>query len=359
MPDPSAAKERIEAVFRFERPDRVPIYSWLCNDAIIEHFSGRALTPENAAEVVPQAMRGCLDLVQKTDSGALFLPEREREETDRFGFTRRYARWTNWVIGRPFADGDTAAMATFMREDIERFRTWSSAEAAQVISRVDQLQQQLGTDALVAGRTFIITGPGSYYRDGLDNFAYFRADYPHLATEWLQARHQRSLRMIDCLADGERYPVEIVSGDLAYKGGMLFSPLWLRDSGWFHLLSEIVDAFHQKGVKVIYHSDGNLMSILHDLVATGIDGLNPIEVAAGMDLARLREGLGARLVLVGGLPYHTLICGRPDEVRRATEECLRVASLGYIIGSSTEEFSNDVPLMNYLAMLETVRAWHP
>jgi hypothetical protein len=353
------AKERVEAVFRLEQPDYTPVYSWLCNDAVVGYFAREPLTVDNATKVIPKAMCGCLDLVQKTESGGLFLPERERVETDELGYTRRYARWTSWVTRCPYRDGDTEAMGRVIREEIERFRSWNSAEAGKIISRVDGLQLQLGDDALVAGRTFIITGPGINYRDGLENFAYFVADYPDLHAQWLQARHERWLRMIELLADGARYPVAIVSGDLAYKNGMLVSPLWLRQSGWFRRLTEIVDAFHQKGVKVIYHSDGDLTKVLPDLVATGIDGLNPIEVAAGMDLAALRAEFDHRLVLVGGLPYDILVHGTPDEVRRTTEDCLRVASPGYIAGSSTEEFSDDLPLENFLAMLETIRSWRP
>ena len=304
-------------------------------------------------------MRGCLDLVQKTESGELFLPEREREETDEWGYVRRYARWTSWVTRYPYPRGDTRAMARIIGAEIERFRDWRGEGVEEITSRVDALQARLGDDALVSGRTFIVTGPGMNYRDGLENFTYFLADHPGLVAEWLQARHQRWLRVIDLLADGSRYPVEIVSGDLAYKGGMLISPRWLRDSGWFRRLSEIVDAFHQKGVKTIYHSDGDLTKVLPELVATGIDGLNPIEVAGGMDLGVLRAEFGHRLVLVGGLPYDVLSRGRPDEVRQATETCLRLASPGYVAGSSTEEFSDDMPLENYLAMLETIRSWRP
>jgi hypothetical protein len=354
------ARERVEAVFRFEQPDYAPIYSWLCNDAIIGHFGGERLTVENAPQLVPEAIRGCLDLVhQRTQSGALFLPEREREETDELGYTRRYDRWTSWVTRCPYPPGDTKAMVRVIGEQIERFRSQDREEAEGIISRVDDLQAQLGDDTLVFGPTFIITGPGINYRDGLENFSYFVADYPDLHAEWVQARHELWLRMIDRLADGSRYPVELVAGDLAYKGGMLVSPRWMRESGWFRRLAEIVDAFHQKGVKVVYHSDGDLTQVVPDLVATGIDGLNPIEVAAGMNLAALREEYGDRLVLSGGIPYDILVHGTPAEVCQATEACLRVASPGYIAGSSADEFSNDLPLDNFLSMLETVRAWRP
>ena len=119
-----------------------------------------------------------------------------------------------------------------------------------------------------------------------------------------------------------------------------------------------MDAFHQQGVKVIFHSDGDLSEVLPDLIATGIDGLSPIDVAAGMDLAELRSQFD-HLVLCCGLPYHVLAGGTPDEVRQVTAAALRAASPGYLAGSSSEEFSEDMPVESFLAMLETLRSWRP
>ena len=50
---------------------------------------------------------------------------------------------------------------------------------------------------------------------------------------------------------------------------------------------------------VVFHSDGYVMEIMPDLVAAGIDGFNPIEKAAGMDVYALRRQF-PELILVGG-----------------------------------------------------------
>ena len=39
----------------------------------------------------------------------------------------------------------------------------------------------------------------------------------------------------------------------------------------------------------IKHSDGNLWTILDELVETGIDGWHGIQVNIGMDMAKLKE----------------------------------------------------------------------
>jgi hypothetical protein len=353
-------KERFEAVFKFEQPDVIPISSWLCNDAITNYYAGETLTIENAHEVLPKALRKTLDLVyQKDDQGELFVPEREHLETDELGYTHQYMRWTSWVVDYPYPPKDTKSMANTIRREIDLFNAWNGQNANEIIQRVDHLQTQLGDNTLVSGRTFIITGPGINYRDGLENFSYFLADFPDIHAEWIEARHAYWLRKIDLLEDGSRYPIVMVAGDLAYKTGLLVSPNWLRASGWFQRLTEIVDAYHQKGIKVLYHSDGNLNPILPDLIATGIDALNPIETAASMELGEIREAFGNHLVLSGGIPYEVLLNGTPEDVRRVTKKCLQAAAPGYIAGSSSDEFSDDMTLENFLAMKETIDTWKP
>ena len=92
-----------------------------------------------------------------------------------------------------------------------------------------------------------------------------------------------------------------------------------------------------------------------DLIAAGIDGLNPIESAAGMDLYALRRRY-PELILVGGLDVtHLLPTGTPEDVRVETRRMIREtgAEGRLLIGSSTE-LEDNVPLANYLAFHDEV-----
>ncbi len=46
------SRERVRAILRGERPDRIPLYELIRNDAVIEYFSGRKLTVENGPELI-------------------------------------------------------------------------------------------------------------------------------------------------------------------------------------------------------------------------------------------------------------------------------------------------------------------
>ncbi len=109
-------------------------------------------------------------------------------------------------------------------------------------------------------------------------------------------------------------------------------------------------------MKVIYHSDGYVISVLDDMIDAGIDGLNPIEPLAGMDIGYLKKHYGKRLVLTGNLDCSQLLpLGTPEEVREGTRALLRTASPGggHFIGSSSE-ITPATPVENILAFCETV-----
>ena len=45
------SRERVLAVMRSERPDRVPLYDKLRNDAVVEHFAETKLTLDPAKDL--------------------------------------------------------------------------------------------------------------------------------------------------------------------------------------------------------------------------------------------------------------------------------------------------------------------
>ena len=96
-------------------------------------------------------------------------------------------------------------------------------------------------------------------------------------------------------------------------------PLWLRRE-WFPRLKRLNDAWHSRDVYCLFHSDGHLWAVLDDLIAAGIDGLNPLEVQAGMTVREVRQRY-PQLFLTGGIDVSQLLpLGTPDQVRAAAIE---------------------------------------
>lgn len=339
--------ERVLRTLRFEEVDRPPIYDSLRNNAVIECYSGEKLTPENGRKATLEAVSETLDATKSF----MRFPETPRSEK-RDGFLIRVDEWTEWIERAPF-------------ETMEEFRRWVKAEVSQYQGwgrRLEVILEQLLADFVDKkqrlGDTVLFWAiadlglTSAYDLCGLDRFSYLAADEPGLLSEWLETRCDRNTQLVKHLNHPELSPVAFVGEDIAYKNGLLFSPAWLRKE-FFPRLKRLVEAYHEKGIKAIYHSDGRLWEVMDDLVECGIDGLNPIEVVAGMEIARLRKEYPG-LVLIGGIDIsHLLPFGTPKEVRRATLEAIRDGGRGYFV-ASTSELHRDIPLANIAAMWETV-----
>jgi uroporphyrinogen decarboxylase len=72
-------------------------------------------------------------------------------------------------------------------------------------------------------------------------------------------------------------------------------------------------------VRIFYHSDGNIYPLLNDLIETGIDLLNPVQVSAGDmgDTARLKREFGDRLAFCGAIDSQSVLPhGTVEDVRQ-------------------------------------------
>jgi uroporphyrinogen decarboxylase len=113
---------------------------------------------------------------------------------------------------------------------------------------------------------------------------------------------------------------------------------------------------HAKGGYFIKHTDGNVWSILDDLLAAGIDGWHGIQPSIGMDLRTLKERYGDRLCFFGGVNCETLVEGTPKgalaEVRYAIQHAAPGGGLVIATGNVLQPGTN---LDNYLAARQATR----
>jgi len=354
MPTSLTKRERVMRTVRFQETDRVPCYDILENDAVIEHYAGETLTPENGRRVKGFAIGRVLDMT-RMPYGPL-TPGRHRRED---GLVIEQERWTGWIVERPFHDVPT--LKVWVREEIRRadaaVRDRAFAEELHDEVRDFQRLFACGDPTGRDDPTVLVLESGvglteMYWTAGMELFSYLLADAPDLVEEWLEARLQMELRRVAAIADPELIPIALTYDDLAYKTGLLFSPRWLRRL-WVPRLKRLVDAWHSRDTLCLFHSDGNLWPILDDLVGAGIDGLNPLEVLAGMSVKAVRERY-PRLFLTGGIDVSRLLpFGEPEEVRAVCRQTIADANgRGYFLGSTTE-LHWDVKLENAIAMFET------
>lgn len=156
----------------------------------------------------------------------------------------------------------------------------------------------------------------------------------------------------------------LVDDDIAGNQGPFMSPEFYRRV-LFPALKEEIAAIREHARKsgrevfVFFHSDGNITSLLDDLVGLGIEGLHPLEPAAGVDLGWVKKHYGDRLCLMGNidtrevLPYE-----KPEDVKKEVRRViLQAASGGGLIVASANMLTADVPVENVFAIYEAVQEY--
>jgi len=120
---------------------------------------------------------------------------------------------------------------------------------------------------------------------------------------------------------------------------------------------QIVEKAHEKGIKVIRHSDGNLWPLMDTLLETGYDGINPLEPQAGMTIKKVKEYCGDKICLFGNIDCVDLLpSGTTEEVKQAVIQAIEDgAKGGGLVICSSNSLHPGVNPENCIAMFEAVR----
>jgi len=143
------------------------------------------------------------------------------------------------------------------------------------------------------------------------------------------------IQLQEILFEEEGYPDGIwYYEDMGFKERPFMSPAMYR---------EIIQPGHKLTISyaksvnlpVIMHSCGFVEPLLPDMIESGIDCLQVLEVKAGMDLLKIHKEFGSDISLMGGIDVRTLYTNDRNEIRRELELKIPVLkdSYGYILHS--------------------------
>ena len=146
-----------------------------------------------------------------------------------------------------------------------------------------------------------------------------------------------------------------IGDDVGAQNAMLISPQQWRKifkpkmANFIQTLKNI-----KPGLKVAYHSDGNIHPIIGDLIEIGLDILNPVQPAS-MNPARIKKEFGDKLSFWGTIDeQHTLPFGSPADVQKEVKQRIEtVGKNGGFIISPAHHVQLDTPLENFWAMVKT------
>ncbi|MEI6393217.1 MAG: uroporphyrinogen decarboxylase family protein [Verrucomicrobiota bacterium] len=149
-----------------------------------------------------------------------------------------------------------------------------------------------------------------------------------------------------------RIDLYLVISDLGSQRGPLISHKMFHDFVAPHL-KQMTDLIHSLGGRAMYHSCGLIEPFIPDLMALGVDVLDPIQpVGPAMQPEYLKRKFGARLSFHGGIDMQNLLPhGTPAQVEAEARRYCEVlgARGGYILGPA-HLFQPDVPPENIVAM---------
>ena len=210
------------------------------------------------------------------------------------------------------------------------------------------------------GRHFIVPNFGfclferAWSLRGLENFLADTALDPLYAGELLdcilEIQVALARRFIALKVDGGYF-----GDDYGGQKGLLVSP-----RTWRTLikprLARLFAPFREAGLPIILHSDGQIRTILPDLLEIGLTVLNPVQPEV-MDHRWLQTQYGDALAFYGGVSTQSVLPhGTPGEVKAAVRDCARSLApdgTGLVIGPS-HRMMTDIPLENVTAMLEAL-----
>lgn len=307
-----------------EEPDRVPMTDWIFRPESLEAILGesdvRVDTPEKYIKV--HEMLG-LDLINA------YMPSYHNDRVE--GLKEFVDEWgIRWrvVDHMPWYHEGTLKTA----EEIENFFA-PDPHNPKLYSAVEEIVKRVDGKMAVAG---IADGPFTAGWSVMGFKEYVKALYetPGLMRRFIQ-------KIADYYTEVGKHLIDIgvdmiwSPDDLGYSNGPLLSPRLLREFILPYFREE-VNAFKKRGVKVLMHNDGQIMPVMDDLVAAGIDGIHPIERAAGMDLELMKSKYGDKLTLIGNVDSKTVLTQGPREaIEKQVLECIGIAAHGggYILAS--------------------------
>lgn len=344
--------DRVLATLNHQPVDRCALLEQLSyNPRVIADWTGKEIrgfdyTVDDICAVIQQTC----DLVMPP-----VAPRGTGRVTTRDGFVIQHDYWTSWHVSRPFSDAEGARDWLLRRTGKLRTAAFDPACAREDYRRsMRELQAKIGGTVILN-----YSGTGfchPFDSMGLELFTYFQLDYPEVLKAYIEASTARELRRVHAVSDLSLSPVILIPEDFATKQGPIFPPEFLKE---FHYpyVRKLADAWHEHGVKALYHSDGNWKKVIPDLVACNVDGFYCLEPNCSMDIVELKNAW-PEMVWAGGVDGVDLMeRGTPEQVKAEVLRHIRetrALDTGGMFVASSSEINPPIPPENFRAMVEAV-----
>ena len=193
---------------------------------------------------------------------------------------------------------------------------------------------------------------------GLQSFSYALFDQPDLIQAIVDRVAELAITSARQAATYDNVGMIFFGDDLGYSAGTLLSPATIRNYFFPHH-RRLVEAVHAAGKPILFHSCGNIESVMEEVIDAGFDARHSFEDKI-MPVEEVYRRWGDRIAVLGGVDMDLLGRGSPEDVRLRTREILEACAAkgtGYCLGTGNS-VANYIPTQNYLAMLDEGRRWN-
>jgi uroporphyrinogen decarboxylase len=369
------SRERVILSINHQEPDRVPLILGGCTSTTIavgaynrlRKFLGLSAEKTNFMSVPQQIVfvsEDVLDalgidirvITEKPVRNASLYDAKTDSLTDEWGvvWTRPENGLYYDITKFPLAEADIS--------DLEKY-PWPDPYNPERILGIAEEAEHLykNTDFAIYGN---VQGNNiferAWYMRGLENFLVdllVNPEFAHALLRKVTDIHKlRTQRFLE--ACGKYIHIFRAGDDIASQDSLLMSRetyceiIKPYQKEYFSLVKNYSDA------KIIYHICGSVTPLLDDLLDTGIDILNPVQVSSKMiDTIELKKIYGDKLSFCGAIDTQRILpAGSPrdveDEVKRRIKEL--APGGGYLL-AAVHNIQSDVPAENIAAMYEAAK----
>lgn len=370
------SRERVQKALNHQTPDRVPIdfggfqtgIHRRAYEALTEHLGLReeisildavqqlAKPSEAVLERFHVDTRYILSHGPEGFDGTIRKNRRDgrlwHDLTDEFGVV-----WSMPDDGGLYMDISHHPLATASIADLADYPWPNGSDAtrftgvrdhAQTLRRETPYALVTGISGVVYEYCWYLRGLERWFMDMIENPDFCAALLDRTLAYWMDY-------MTGFLGEiGNLVDVVMIGDDLAGQHGPLFSPAFYRNVVKPRQKKLVQHIQSLTTAKVWYHTCGNCVEYIPDLLDNGVDILNPVQTsAAGMDPAMLKERFGRDLVFWGGGcdAQHILPFGTPEEVREQVRRNMEIfkPNGGYVF-NGIHNIQADVPPENVVAL---------
>jgi len=345
---------QLEAVFRRQVPDRVPLIELFADHEFMAAMLGcdaeQMFTDKNYADWQKYWL---WRIEYQRRIGADFVTV----APGTLGFAERKVRFSQDTaeLARPercWVDESEGVINSW--EDFERYPWPSEPPDMRIVDFV--------AENVPDGMGVIFTSSGilewTMWLMGYEPLALALHDDPDLVRA---VTDRIGERFVAGYAQAARHPgVDAVwlGDDMGFKTGTMISPAHMREL-IFPWHKRIAEAVHAEGKPFLLHSCGNLEQVMEDLIEdVRIDAKHSFEDAI-MPVAEFKQRYGDRIAVLGGADVDYLSRHNPQQIRRYVRGILEACAPGggYALGTGNS-VANYIPVANYLALLDELARYN-